>query len=243
MKEKETKNILSDLEIGYDLIADKFSSTRAFMWRDLGFIKDYTKSTDKILDFGCGNGRLAGFLENDYDKFIGVDISQKLLDIAKQRYSNEKTKFIKIYPVKSRVASASSTQFNRANPLSNKLPFDNGYFDAVFSIAVFHHFPSREYSLKIAQQLHRVLAPGGKIVITVWNLWQKQYLKFHQKSNKDWARADIPFKSGEKIFNRYHHPFEMGELEGLFGETGFKKLKTEEGINLLYIGKKSVLDQ
>ena len=98
MKDRNAEKILSELEHGYDSIAEKFSWTRAFMWRDLEFVKDLIKPGDKILDFGCGNGRLAGFLNNNYKEFIGVDISQKLIDIAKQKYCNEKTKFIKIVP-------------------------------------------------------------------------------------------------------------------------------------------------
>jgi ubiquinone/menaquinone biosynthesis C-methylase UbiE len=183
-------------------------------------VKDLVKPNNRVLDFGCGNGRLAGFLENIYGEYVGVDISQKLLNIAKQRYSNEKTEFIKI------------------SGQAAKLPFRDNHFDVVFSIAVFHHFPSKEYSLKLAKELHRVLAPGGKFVITVWNLWQKQYLKYHQKTTKSWIDAEIPFKSGEKVFSRYHHPFRVGEMESLFEEASFKTLKTKEGWNLLYIGLK-----
>lgn len=238
MKEKDTEKILSDLEAGYNMIADKFSSTRKFLWRDLGFIKDMVKPGDRVLDFGCGNGRLAGFLENNYKEFVGVDISQKLIDIAKQKYSNGNTRFIKIYPVKSPMQGrgAPSAQFNRVNPSSSNLPFKDNYFDAVFSIAVFHHFPSREYALEIARELHRVLKPGGKIVITVWNLWERQYLKYHQKSKKEWLDADIPFKSGEQVFHRYHHPFKLGELKDIFKEASFETLEKKEGRNLVYIG-------
>jgi ubiquinone/menaquinone biosynthesis C-methylase UbiE len=220
MKGKEEKNILSDLETGYDLIADKFSSTRKFMWRDLEFIKDMVKPEDIILDFGCGNGRLAGFLCNGYREYIGVDISKKLIDLAKQTYSSEKTKFIKI------------------NPIFDKLPFRDNYFEEVFSIAVFHHFPSKAYTQKVLKELHRVIKPKGKIFVAVWNLWQKQYLEYHKKSNTSWIDAQIPFKSGEKVFRRYHHPFKMGELEEIFLGVGFKTLKTKEGWNLLYIGGK-----
>ncbi|MFA5925686.1 MAG: class I SAM-dependent methyltransferase [Parcubacteria group bacterium] len=221
MKKRETeKKILSNLETGYDSIADKFSNTRAFMWRDLGFMKNLVESDGYILDFGCGNGRLAGFFEGNYGKYVGTDISQKLLNIARQRYSSEKTEFIKV------------------NPMFERLPFGDGYFDTVFSIAVFHHFPSREYALQVSKELYRISKPGGKIVISVWNLWQKQYLKYHQKTNKEWMDANIPFKSGERIFNRYHHPFKIGEFEGLFREAGFKTMEKKEGWNLLYIGKK-----
>jgi ubiquinone/menaquinone biosynthesis C-methylase UbiE len=225
MNNENTENILLGTEKGYDLIADKFSSTRAFMWRELGLIKGYVRSGDKVLDFGCGNGRLAGFLENNYGEYVGVDISQKLLNIAKQRYNNEKTEFIKI------------------GGQAAKPPFKDNHFDVIFSIAVFHHFPSKEYSLKMAKELYRILRPGGKIVITAWNLWQKQYLKFHQKTSKSWLEASIPFKAEEKVFNRYHHPFKIGELKNLFQEAGFETLKAKEGRNLLYIGIKSDVDK
>ncbi len=225
-KEKVIK-ILSDLEAGYDTVADKFSGTRAFMWRDLEFIKDMVKPGDRILDFGCGNGRLAGFLQNDYQDYAGVDISQKLIDIAKHRYSNEKTKFIKI------------------SILFRKLPFEDNHFDAIFSIAVFHHFPSKKYALKIAKELHRLLRPGGKIVVTVWHLWQKQYIRYHDESKKeqDWTDAIIPFKSGGDVFYRYHHPFKTEEFRDLFESVGFKTIETKVGYNLLYIGEKSDVDR
>ena len=235
MDKDTTNKVLSEIEAGYDLIADKFSGTRAFMWRDLGFIKDLVKPEDKVLDFGCGNGRLAGYLKDKWSepafvkasaaKYIGLDTSQKLIDIAKDKYADDKAEFIKL-----------SHNFQ-------KLPLKDNSLDIVISIAVFHHFPSKEYSLKVAKELHRVLAPGGKIVITVWNLWQKQYLKFHQKSKKEWIDAEIPFKSDEKVFQRYHHPFKIGELEELFQDAGLETLKTKKGWNLLYIGHKSAVDK
>lgn len=240
MDKTKVKKTLSDLEVGYDLIADKFSETRAFMWRDLGFIKDMVKPGDKILDFGCGNGRLAGFLKNNYKEYVGVDISQKLVDIAKQKYSSEKTEFIKIEPTFKRSDRVTKKESGRTSLV---FPFEDNYFDVIFSIAVFHHFPSKEYAQRIAKELHRVLKPGGKIVVTVWNLWQKQYTRFHQKSKKEWIDAEIPFKSGDKVFHRYHHPFKMEELEDLLGKTGFKKLGTKKGLNLLFIGEKESVDK
>ncbi len=252
MKNETVEKILSELETGYDLIADKFSATRAFMWRDLGFVRDMVKPGDRVLDFGCGNGRLAGFLfgklgklgkSGESGEYIGVDISQKLIDLAKQRYSSEKTEFIKVSANTKRSDRAAEKESGRT---SFALPFDDDSFDIVFSIAVFHHFPSREYALKITKELHRVLKPGGKIIVTVWNLWQEQYQKFHLgefgKLGK-WGNVYIPFKSGEKVFNRYHHPFKMKELKELFQEAGFKTLKTKEGWNLVYIGKKSDVDK
>jgi ubiquinone/menaquinone biosynthesis C-methylase UbiE len=221
MESKKAQKILSDLESGYDLIADKFSATRAFMWRDLRFVKDYVKPGDKVLDFGCGNGRLAGFLENGYKEFVGVDISEELINIAKQKYSNEKNRFVKL-----------SSDFS-------ELPFKDNHFDVVFSIAVFHHFPSEEYSLRIAKELHRVLKPGGKIVVTVWNLWQKRFSRLSLKKDRsDWGGLYIPFKAGDKVFERYHHPFKIEELKSLFEEAGFRTLVTKKGWNLFYIGGK-----
>jgi ubiquinone/menaquinone biosynthesis C-methylase UbiE len=246
MKDRDIEKILSDLESGYDLIADKFSGTRAFMWRDLGFVKDLVKPGDRVLDFGCGNGRLAGFLEGDYKEYVGVDISPKLINIAKQKYSNEKARFIKVHPVKSslREVSAEGGQFNRV-----KLPLEDNYFDIIFSIAVFHHLPSREYRKQIAKELYRVLQPEGKLVVVVWNLWQRKFWKYHLKNlgglgklgktGLNWRNIYIPFKDNEgNIFRRYHHAFTKRELGKLLEKSGFENLDCEKGFNIICIASK-----
>ena len=245
MDNNADEKILSDIGKGYDLISDKFSSTRAFMWRDLEFVRDMVKPGDRVLDFGCGNGRLAGFLgfgrnepafaKASAGKYVGIDISGKLIEIAKQKYSSEKTKFVKLAAASKRSDRAANKESGRT---TWQLPFPDNHFDIIFSIAVFHHFPSKEYALQVAKELNRVLKPRGKIVITVWNLWQERFLRSGLKNEKGWKEMYIPFKSGDKEFKRYHHPFRMSELKELFEQAGFNTLETKEGRNLLYIGEK-----
>ncbi|HPN96310.1 MAG TPA: methionine biosynthesis protein MetW [Candidatus Moranbacteria bacterium] len=64
MDNSQINKTLESLEAGYNRIAMKFSDTRKFFWRDLEFIADYVDSGDKVLDFGCGNGRLLKIIKN-----------------------------------------------------------------------------------------------------------------------------------------------------------------------------------
>jgi len=195
----------------------KFSQTRKFFWRDLEFTANYIKNEDKILDYGCGNGRLLEILKNKNINYTGVDISGKLIKLAKEKYENKNTKFIKINSFQS-------------------LAFPDDYFNTVFSIAVFHHFP-QEYAQKMAKELFRVTKPGGRVIITVWNLEQEKYKKFISKNGE----GNIPFKdnSGE-VFHRFHHLYTKKDLKEIFSKTGFSTEKSNlvESKNILFIGKK-----
>lgn len=217
MNEDRINKILNNLESGYDCMAGKFSDTRKFFWRDLEFVADYIKNGDKIMDFGCGNGRILEILKNKNISYIGVDISGKLINLAKEKYQGENIKFQKI-----------SGQAS--------LPFPDNYFNIIISIAVFHHFPP-EYAQKMAGELYRTTKPGGKIIVAVWNLEQEKYRKYLSKNGEGY----IPFKnnSGE-IFNRYHHLYTKKSLEEMFFKAGFKILKSEviNGKNILLIGEK-----
>ncbi len=47
-----------------------------------------------------------------------------------------------------------------------------GKYNLVFLLAVLHHIPTRSLRLKILKDIHSVLAPGGRLVLSTWNLWQ-----------------------------------------------------------------------
>jgi SAM-dependent methyltransferase len=73
----DTYKIFSDF---YDLYVGKFSD-------DLDFYKFYCNPSDKIIEVGCGTGRiLEFFLKQDY-KIVGVDVSQEMLDKANGKLS------------------------------------------------------------------------------------------------------------------------------------------------------------
>jgi ubiquinone/menaquinone biosynthesis C-methylase UbiE len=218
MERNRIDKIMKELESGYDQMAEKFSETRKFFWRDLEFIADYVKNNDRILDYGCGNGRLLEILNNKKVNYTGVDISGKLIKLAKQKYKGKNIKFNKISS-------------------SRSLPFPDEYFNVATSIAVFHHFPEN-YAQILTKELFRITKKGGHIILTVWNLEQERFKQFIEGNNKD---LYIPFKNNVgKIFNRYHRIYTKKDLEKMFTEAGFKVENSGiiGGKNILLIGKK-----
>lgn len=214
--------ILKDIENGYDLMVEKFSNTRKYFWRDFEFIREYILDDGKILDFGCGNGRFLEMLKGKELEYFGVDVSQKLIDIAKEKYAKEGVSFQKI--------SSSSI-----------LPFPDNFFNSVVSISVFHHFPSG-HAQRMAKEIYRVTKPGGTAMISVWNLWQKKYWKYWLSPKAIWKKdIIIPFRNNQgEIFNRFHHMFRKKELEKLFGQVGFQieKSLVLNKKNIIVIGRK-----
>lgn len=257
MKREIAEKILKETEAGYDLISTKFSQTRKHFWRGLEFLKDYTHQGGRVFDFGCGNGRLLeliGDIENI--EYHGADVSQKLIDIAKERYVTANANFLKI------------------SPSQGTLPLESEFFNTAYSIAVFHHFPSKEYRERMARELYRVTKKDGYVVITVWNLWptpaslwrgkQKKYFKnilknwsvkvrglFGGSTSKrevkppqvqlDWNDCMISFTDNSGVkFERFHHAFTKRELKRLFKDAGFKIERCEviDGRNIVLVGKK-----
>jgi ubiquinone/menaquinone biosynthesis C-methylase UbiE len=231
MDENKISEILSETERGYDEMSEKFSETRSRFWHGLEFISKYTKDGYRILDFGCGNGRLLELFTDKNIDYLGLDVSEKLIGLAREKYPEMADKFQKI--------SGSSS-----------LTFPENSFNATYSIAVFHHLPSAALRLKITKELFRVLKPQGAIVVTVWNLWQRKYLKyiilnwfgkFLGKSGLNWNDCYIPFKDNQgKVFQRYHHAWTRRELKSIFEAVGFKIEKCEiiDRKNILLIGRK-----
>lgn len=212
MNQKYAKYLLEKTAQDYNTISERFSKTRNQVWEEVEtLVEDYVLPQDRILDLGCGNGRLVKVLQEKPVDYIGVDVSEKLIKIAKEKHPKKR--------------------FLQANALD--LPFPANYFDKIFSIAVLHHIPSTEFRLKFLKQAKRVLKPEGLLILTVWNLWRKKFLKYHLKYNflkligkskLDWKDIFYPWKSpnGKVVVQRYLHCFTKGELKRLVQKADFE---------------------
>ncbi len=204
----------------YNDMAVEFSKTRQWFWDDLNFLLEYIKEGEKVLDLGCGNGRLLKALKEKQVQYLGVDNSEELLLQAQASFPDEKSFFLK------------------ADALN--LPLKDNEFDKVMSIAVLQHIPSKEYRLKFLKECLRVLKPDGKLILTVWLVknvskhydFKKAFIS-NLKSFLGLSKMDkndflIPFKTGslENLGDRYVHAFSLKELRSLFKEAGFKLISS-----------------
>lgn len=75
--------------------------------------------------------------------------------------------------------------------------FRDRVFDGVISVAVLHHLSTRERRLMALREISRVLAPGGRSLVTVWAKDQTKhsmtaYLKQDRKNRKIVRHATTP---------------------------------------------------
>ena len=233
MEEKFAKYLLEKLKADYNSIADHFSRAREKFWPEMNFlIEDCVNPGEKILDLGCGNGRLYEVLEKKEIDYYGVDFSERLIEIARKRFPKAK--------------------FQVTNAL--ELPFPPNFFDKVYSIAVFHHIPSEKFRLQFLTQAKKVLRPKGLLILTVWNLWPKYkkeilkfiFLKLIGKSKLDFFDIKINWMGMKDC---YFHCFSKKEFENLIKKVDFKikesgiimvPLKKRKNFNFYTIAEKKI---
>ena len=242
MDKQTQKNLLELVKRNYGEIAADFDLTRKKdLWPELIKLSEMVKNGDRVLDVGCGNGRLIEAFGDKKISYLGVDNSEKLIKLA----TNQRLL---------RRSAPRNDKWVVADILElDKLPERD--FDYVFCIAVLHHLPGKDLRLKALEQIKNKIKPGGKIILTVWNLWsQKKFRKLIIKY--DWfkligknqmAWGDILFDwknaKGEKISRRYYHAFAGYGLKKLAGETDLKieKLYQDRHNYYLILHKSTIL--
>jgi SAM-dependent methyltransferase len=110
-------------------------------------LRPLVSPADRVLDFGCGWGRMTRFLSRDVgpNHLFGCDPVQGILDQCARD------------GVRATLALS--------DPHADRLPFDE-VFDLAFAFSVFTHLsePAHEHALNA---LHAGLRPGGTLVVTV----------------------------------------------------------------------------
>jgi len=118
------------------------------------------KGDETVLDLCCGTGKSSRAILKyiNKGKIIGVDNSEGMLEVAKQKFQNET------------IAGKMEFQLQDAMHLN----FEPEIFDAIFMAYGLRNMP--DYA-KCLRQLHTLLKHGGKIVIHDYSLENKWYAR------------------------------------------------------------------
>jgi SAM-dependent methyltransferase len=108
-------------------------------------LSDLDEHPYQVMDYGCGDGSTSECLlaMNQESSVIGVDTSEKSLELANRKYASERASFSSIARYQPR-----------------------GELDLVYCSGVFHHIPVAERAAAL-DYIWRCLRPGG-----IFSLWE-----------------------------------------------------------------------
>jgi len=147
----------------------------------------------RILDVGVGTGKGALTLAEGGASVVGLDFTTEMLQIAKRKATD---------------AERENVKFTRGN--AAHLPFESGTFDVVVSLNFLHLFVPVDRERVFTKEMHRVLRPGGVLVIELVNLYQALFLGLYRKR----FGPDLGFNSPADVERLLSPEFEVTEMRG-----------------------------
>ncbi len=155
----------------YDGFAETFATSRGSSEPGLERILQDIPPGSRVLDLGCGQGRVASLLPSGC-AYVGLDFSQEMLRQARQRTSAE-------------VAA----QFVLADLLNGDWPASvNGEFAWIILRAVLHHIPGGEHRQALLNQAAGLLASNGRLVLANWQFMEVPRLR---QRVLDWSAVNL----------------------------------------------------
>ncbi|KHJ89285.1 methyltransferase domain protein [Oesophagostomum dentatum] len=164
----------------------------------------------RVLDVGCGSGRIGrDILENGASEVVGIDNSEKMIEIAKQAFQDERQQFLQ----------------------GSILDCDLHGFDVAVAFFVLQFMENKEQLVKAIENIFNSLKSSGVLVVIVpngvknFNPTTEEAKKFGAGINLD---SDPNLYDGRRVRVEF---FEDGEMVGsspvtfFFNETYEKTLK------------------
>jgi ubiquinone/menaquinone biosynthesis C-methylase UbiE len=142
---------------------------KAGTWFRQGAVDAGLKPDHRVLDLGCGVGRLAVALSEYLDqrgRYVGFDTDRKAIRACKKRIGSKLPHFSFVW------ADVFNTHYNRdgeARAAQYRFPFDDDAFDFVFSNSLFTHLVPED-ARNYFHEIGRVLKPGGRTMNTMFLL-------------------------------------------------------------------------
>lgn len=118
--------------------------------------KKYLNASDIVLDYGCATGSIAIEIAGNVKEAYGIDISSKMIDIARRKADERKIKNI---------------DFTHATIFDERLKEES--FDLILALSILHLV---EDSTQVMDRINQLLKPGGLFISATPCLGEKTFV-------------------------------------------------------------------
>ncbi len=169
-------------------------SRDSVLWLVNTLVPHVQLSEKKVLDWGCGPARLTRHVPSLLPDctIYGTDYNPETIQWCKKNIP--------------------SVHFS-GNNLNPPTHFENDYFDVIYGISIFTHLSFANHQAWF-DELIRILAPGGIVLLTTHGIAFKQILTEKESDSFDKGNLIIrdKAKEGHRVFTAFHPPTYMTML-------------------------------
>ncbi len=144
MTNEEKKKNVKDI---FNITAEKYVEYFGDDWEFIDEINSFIQSTPSngaVLDLGCGGGYITNYLANNGLIPVGIDFSEKMIKIAKEKYPHLK--------------------FLNMDLMDINNSFDENSIDGLIAIYTLYFIPRDNLDF-VLSSLSRILKDGGKMLL------------------------------------------------------------------------------
>jgi SAM-dependent methyltransferase len=177
---------------------------------DLSFVDEHTQPPGRLLDLGCGTGRLLLHAAKRGCWCLGVDLSEEMLAVAGEK------------------ARAAGVEVNLLRVSIAELEgIAGGSFDhAACLFSTLGMVVGADVRRRVLAHVHRLLRPGGRFVLHVHNRWFSGVRWVVADAVRAWLEdrpaGDRTMPVHQGIAGLTLHLFTRREAVGLLQEAGFE---------------------
>lgn len=201
----------------YASFAEHFAASRSVSDPALTSILPYLPHRARILDVGCGNGRLAVLLDRERpgSTYVGLDVVPELIDEARAQ-----ARHLPRTDVTFRLRDITRWGWTCDLP--------HAPYDCVVILAVLHHVPDFELRARVLRGAAAVLNPGGSAILSTWRFLAHRRMRRKIVAWEEVGIDEGDLESGDYLLDwqrggrglRYCHLVDEAEVERLAAASG-----------------------